>query len=301
MFVFFIYFVGYLIILSSDLKQKEKIYLNSLNSRKYLNSQLEIISNHSRFLKQNKILQRRFDSSLFHEDFLQNSMDNEKSECAYSQSYQFIGNLNKNLNLKNLDYRESIKKIVFNSLSPLLTNYFIQANQIKILAIRKIILPNTYKIDFSIYCFMNNYFNFLNRVVKLKNSIIINSFNLQLMGILTKQYKQNIIFSLIINMPFNISKDDFKSKVEQAKVAKYSLRQIKFLGFLSDNIDQTFGLIGLPNKKICKITLGNYLGIEQGLVIGIYPDKIIIKKNKSNKIMSLSNKPRKISYENEFS
>jgi Tfp pilus assembly protein PilP len=84
-------------------------------------------------------------------------------------------------------------------------------------------------------------------------------------------------------------------------VNEYSLKKMKMLGFMSDNNNKYFGFIGLPNKKICKISFGDYLGIEQGEVVGIYPDKIIIKNNLSKEIISLSNKFKKLTYDKNFS
>ena len=81
----------------------------------------------------------------------------------------------------------------------------------------------------------------------------------------------------------------------------YPLNKLKILGFLSNNEGQSFSLVGLPNNKIYKIILGNYLGIEQGLVIGNYPEKIVIKNKKTNEIISLSNKLRKLVYDKNFS
>lgn len=300
MFVFFICFLVCFFILRSDLKQKEKIYLNLQYSRNYLNSQLEILSKHSDDLRKIKILKQKFFLNIFHEDFLKNSMDKKRFEYTYSLPYEKIKNLEKNLNVKELDYRSRIGREISHLLRYISTNYFIQPKNIKILAIRKIFFPNTYKIDFSIYCFLSNCFNFLNQVVKLKNFIIIQNFNLKYLKNVTQHCKQNIIFSLIVTMPYETNLKNIKFISKQTIATKYPLSKIKFYGFLSDNVDHTLGLIGFPNRKICKITLGNYLGIDRGLVIGIFPEKIIIKENKSNELVSLSNQLRKIAYDKEL-
>ena len=73
------------------------------------------------------------------------------------------------------------------------------------------------------------------------------------------------------------------------------------LGSLSANNGQNWGFVGLPNKQICKVKLGDYLGLEQGLVIGIYTTKIIIKNNNNlEKIINILNKPKKIFYVKNF-
>jgi len=193
-------------------------------------------------------------------------------------------------------------------LNSLLTKSSIAYNQIRILTIKKLNFPHIYKIEFSVSCENNNILNFLNAIDEINRFIIIQSFKYQLSH-LNKNFKQEIIFYLICYIPsfyankliLDLSRINKKVTKSLEKVIMYPLNKLKILGFLSNNEKQSFSLVGLPNNKIYKIILGNYLGIEQGLVIGTYPEKIVIKNNKTNEIISLSNKLRKLAYDKNFS
>ena len=301
-FFFFICSLEYYFILWPDIKQKEKIYFNFQSSKKQLNELLKTISRYSNSFQKVKSLKQKFCLNLFQKNFLKRTSitNNQTQGCNYNDECKLIRNFETNLNMKGANISDSNNKSILHLLHSILTKYFIQSYQIKILDIRKINFPNSYKINFSISNDSENNINFINEIVKLQKHIIIQSFKSQF-PINFKKYfvKNNILLSIYLIPCFELNNSIFKllkinkkyiiSILENDILTKFPLNQIKFLGFLSDNKNKTYGIIGLPNKKICKIILGSYLGIEQALVIGIYPEKIIITSKKSNKITVLSN------------
>ena len=155
-----------------------------------------------------------------------------------------------------------------------------------------------------------NIYKFINETVALNKFILIKSFRWSFFKSLTKNLNQNIIISLIFytcnykKLILDLSKINrliAKSLVENGNLTKFSLEKIVMLGFLSAGKEQNWGFVRLPNKQICRVKLGDYLGLEQGLVIGIYAPKIIIKNNNNlEKIINLLNKPKKLFYAKNF-
>jgi hypothetical protein len=68
------------------------------------------------------------------------------------------------------------------------------------------------------------------------------------------------------------------------------------LGFVSMNKYQNWGFVILPNKQVCKLKLGDYLGLERGIVVGTYAHEILIQDNSLNKIIKLIMDDRKFLY-----
>jgi hypothetical protein len=254
---------------------------------------------YSNFFQKLKILNKNFCLDLFQGNSLKKATDNQTQECNYRNECKLIRNFGTNISVKSFDSSTPVNKYMLNLLNSILIKYFIESYQIELLDIKKINFANGYKINFYLSGFFDN-LNFINEIDKLKKNIIIQSFKMQLPINLKKNFIENNIFLSIYLIPCFDKKSPFKlltlnkkysiSVPEKGILTKFPLNEIKLLGFLSDNKNKTFELIGLPNKKICKIMLGSYLGIEQALVIGIYPEKVIILNNKSNEIMSLSNK-----------
>lgn len=232
---------------------------------------------------------------MFQKDFLKKTIDKE-TQCNYINEYKLIRNFDENLIMVSTDFSKSIKEYILHLLNLILIKNSIQPYHITLLDIRKINFFNSYKINFSIYNNSKKNLNLMNEIVAFKENIIIQGFKSLLPIYQEKYFAKNSIFLSIYLIPcfeknksifelFKINKKYIISVLGKDILTKYPLNQIKYLGFLSDNKNQTFGIIGLPNKKICKIMLGSYLGIEQALVIGIYPEKIIITDKKSNKII----------------
>lgn len=155
-----------------------------------------------------------------------------------------------------------------------------------------------------------NIFKFISETVALNKIILIKGFRWSFFNSLTKNINQNIIISLnfyICNykkLILNLSKINrlaAKFLIENSNLTKFSLDKIVMLGSLSADKEQNWGFVRLPNKQICKVKLGDYLGLEQGLVVGIYATKIIIKNNNnSEKIINILNKPKKLFYVKNF-
>lgn len=77
-------------------------------------------------------------------------------------------------------------------------------------------------------------------------------------------------------------------------LTKYPLHTIKMVGFLSEYYgEHNWGLIKLPNTQIYKLELGDNIGLEQGLVMAINPEKIFVQRKDLNRIIELSVENRK--------
>lgn len=144
----------------------------------------------------------------------------------------------------------------------------------------------------------NNFFHFIHEEIAQNKSVLIRDFRWNFFNSLTKNSSQNILIllnlyiynykKLILDLS-KIKKLTAKSLVANGNLIKFSLGKIIMLGSLSTDKGQNWGFVRLPNKQICKVKLGDYLGLEQGLVVGIYATKIIILLNKPNKIFYVKN------------
>lgn len=175
---------------------------------------------------------------------------------------------------------------------------------------KKINFSNILPIEINLSGTNKNIFKFINETIALNRIVLINSFRWSFFNSLTKNINRNILISLnfyacnnkklILDLS-KINKLVTKSLVENGNLTKFSLDKIVMLGSLSTTKGQNWGFVRLPNKQICRIKLGDYLGLEQGLVIGIYATKIIIKNNNNlEKIINLLNKPKRLFHVKNF-
>lgn|GEM_PF-2864093 len=144
----------------------------------------------------------------------------------------------------------------------------------------------------------NNIFHFINEAIAQNKPVLIKSFIWNFFNSPTKNSSNNIIIllnlytynykKLILDLS-KIKRLTAKSLIENRNLIKFSLNKIIMLGSLSTDKEQNWGFVRLPNKQICRVKLGDYLGLEHGLVIGIYAAKIIILLNKPNKLFYVKN------------
>lgn len=184
------------------------------------------------------------------------------------------------------------------------------SERINFLSIKNEKLQNILQMEINFSGTINNIFNFINETVGLNKFVLIKSFRWNFFNYLTKNSTKNIIIllnlyncnykKLILDLS-KIKRLTAQILVENGNLTKFSLDKIVMLGFLSAGKEQNWGFVRLPNKQICRVKLGDYLGLEQGLVIGIYVKKIIIKNNNNlERIINLLNKPKKLSYVKNF-
>lgn len=182
------------------------------------------------------------------------------------------------------------------------------SNKINFLSIRIENFPNILQIEINLSGTNKNIFKFVNEIIALNKFVTIKNFKCIFFNSITENINQNILilFKFYI-FNFNnkelildwIKKYKFtaQSFIINHNLTKFSLDKIEMVGFLSDDKKQSWGFVRLPNKKICKVELGDYLGLEQGLVIGVYSTKIIIKNNNNlKKIIILLNTSKKNFY-----
>ena len=81
---------------------------------------------------------------------------------------------------------------------------------------------------------------------------------------------------------------------------KFPLNKIKMIGYYSYNKVKNFGFVLLPNKEIFKVQLGDQLGLDRDLVIGINDQQIFILNKNFDKIIRLSIESRKLTYVKNF-
>lgn len=230
----------------------------------------------------------------------------EKKEKIYLKFQYLKKQLNSQLLItsKYSNYREKIKKLNQFDLC-LQQKKFWTADSSK-----KINFSNILQMEINLSGTNKNIFKFINETIALNRVVLINSFRWSFFNSLTKNINRNILISLnfyICNykkLILDLSKINrlaAKSLIDNSNLTKFSLNKIVMLGSLSADNGQNWGFVGLPNKQICKVKLGDYLGLEQGLVIGIYTTKIIIKNNNNlEKIINILNKPKKLFYDKNF-
>lgn len=230
----------------------------------------------------------------------------EKKEKIYSK-FQFLKKqLNNQLLItsKYSNYKEKIKKLNQFDLCLQQMNFWSGDSS------NKINFSNLLQMKINLSGTNKNILKFISEAVALNKIILINGFRWNYFNLHTTNINQNIIISLnfyicnykklILDLS-KINKLAAKSLIDNSNLTKFSLNKIVMLGSLSANNGQNWGFVGLPNKQICKVKLGDYLGLEQGLVIGIYTTKIIIKNNNNlEKIINILNKPKKIFYVKNF-
>lgn len=230
----------------------------------------------------------------------------EKKEKIYLKSQFLKKQFNSQLLIisKYSNYQKKIKKLNQFDLCLQEKNFWAGDSS------NKINFSNLLKMKINLSGTNNNIFKFINEAVALNKIILIKSFRWNFFNPITKNINQSIIIALnfyICNhkkLILDLSKINrlaAKSLIENNNITKFSLDKIVMLGSLSTAKGKNWGFVRLPNKQICKVKLGDYLGLEQGLVIGIYATKIIIKKNSNlEKILKLLNKSKSLFYVKNF-
>jgi Tfp pilus assembly protein PilO len=310
--IFLIGIVGYFFLLRSAIEKKEKIYLAFQAYKKELNSQLEISTDYSNYQKRIKKRKNKFDIYSQQLDFWQVPRPSSNlGICNNHENYESNGNTAKNLSAKNMHFNGAIDKVILNVLSGQLSSPFFKINKIDILSTRKKNFLNCLQVESDFSGINNNIFNFLYQVFKLNRFILIEKFRWNFFNRLPETKKQNIIFLFKIYMLHinskntmlalsKINKLSAKSTSEYKDLIKYPLDKIKMLGFLSTGKNLDLGFVALPNKQIFKVQLGDQLGLERGLVIGIYDRQIFILNGNLKKIIKLSMDKREFSYVKKF-
>ncbi len=117
------------------------------------------------------------------------------------------------------------------------------------------------QIESNFYSTNNNIFNFLYQIIRLNKFILIEKLSWNFLDNLSKNQKNNIIFSFKIYFPYfykknlilalsKINKRDAKSACESRNLTKYSLKKIKMLGFLSIGKYQDWGLVATKQTSL---------------------------------------------------
>lgn len=261
--IFFIFIVGYFFYLRPALEEKKKIYLGFQFFKNEINSQLKISEKYLIYQEKIKNIKSKFDIH-----------DNE-------------------------DIDKTILKVLIGQL----VDPALKINKIRVLPVEKEFL-NSLQVESDLSSDNTNIINFLDKISRLNKFIVINKFRWKFSNGLKKQdiflsfkiYAQTLNRKNLISSLMSINKIDAKSLSEFSNLSKYPIKKIKMLGFLSDGKYQTWGFVALPNKQICKLNLGDTLGLERGIVIGIFSHEIFIKNNNLDKIIKLEMSERKLPY-----
>ncbi len=262
--ILFIFILGYFFCIRPALEEKKKIYLSFQSFKNELNSQLIISKKYLIYQEKVKNIKNKFD---IHDNSV-------------------------------------VDKIILNVLIGQLVDPGFRINKIHVLPVKNEFLKSL-QVESDLSTANNNIIiNFLDQISKLNKFIVINKFRWKFSNDLKKQdivlsfkiyahpfSRKNLISSLI-----TINKIDAKSTSEFSNLTKYPLKKIKMLGFLSDGKYQNWGFVALPNKQICRLNLGDSLGLERGTVIGIFADEMFIQNNSLDKIIKLEMSERKLPY-----
>ncbi|MEN9450304.1 MAG: Pilus assembly protein PilP [Pseudomonadota bacterium] len=261
--MFFTFIVGYFFYLRPALEEKKRIYLSFQFFKNEINSQLKICEKYLIYQEKLKNIKSKFD---IHDN-------------------------------------DVVDKIILKVLIGQLVDPAFKINKIHVLPIEKKFL-NSLQVEIDLSSDNTNIINFLDKISSLNKFIVINKFRWKLSNGLKKQdifvsfkiYGQALSRKNLISSLISINKIDAKSLSEFTNLSKYPIKKIKMLGFLSDGKYQTWGFVALPNKQICKLNLGDSLGLERGIVIGIFSHEIFIKNNSLDKIIKLEMSERKLPY-----
>ncbi len=269
--IFLIFSLGYFFCLRSKFEIKKNSYLNLLESEKELNKKTKISSSYYSYRTKIENLKNKFDMHI----------------------------------------HERIDKIIPSILSGQLTDPFFSINKINIISIENKNFLSSLKIKSNFSSTKNNIINFLYAMSRLEKFICIENFKWDILNHLSSTKKQNIVFSFkIYTLNFSaknlilalskIIKLNIEAEQEKGILIKFPLNEINMIGYWSDNKMKNFGFVSLPNKQIFKLQLGDQLGLERGLIIGIYTQKMFILNENFQKIIKLSMKNRKFSYVENF-
>jgi Tfp pilus assembly protein PilO len=310
--IFFIAILGYFFFLRSTLEEKEKIYFTFQVCKKELNNQKGIFSEYSNYLKKIKNIKNKFGICSQQLDFWQGAARMKQPECiSIHEDCELSGNTDKNSSAKSIRSNDVIDKVVLNTLSGQISAPFLKINKIDILSTKNKNFANYLQVESNFSSIYKNIFYFLYQISSLNRFILIENFRWNFFNRLPKTKKQSIIFSFKVYTPYfnsknlmlalkKINKIGANLTSEKNNLIKYPLAKIKMLGFLLIDKGQNLGFVALPNKQIFKIQLGDQLGLERGLVIGIYDQQIYILNENFQKIIKLSMENRKFYYVKNF-
>lgn len=267
--IFLIFSLGYFFCLRPKLEMRKNSYLNLLSLEKELNTKTKISSGYCSYRSKIEILKNKLD----------------------------------------IHIHERVDKII-SILSGQLIKPFFEIRKINIIAIKNKNFFNYLKIESNLSNTNNNIINFLYAVNRLEKFICIENFRWDILSDLSNSQKQNIVFLFkIYTLNFSkknlilafskIKKINTKTERDRDILIKFPLNKIKMIGYWSDN-KINLGFVSLPNKQIFRIQLGEQLGLERGLVIGIYDQQMFILNEHFQKIIKLPMEKRKFSCVKNF-
>lgn len=162
-----------------------------------------------------------------------------------------------------------------------------------------------YEIWFKVYLLSanNNIMDFLYQIENLQYLILLENFRWNFFDAVSSssvdKKEIEVLFHIyyyaddapnfnlaVANLNKIIAKDSslFKKNI----LTKYPLKSLKMAGFLSEYYgEHSWALIKLPNTQIYKVELGDSIGLEQGVVMAINPQKIFIQRKDLNKVIKL--------------
>jgi Tfp pilus assembly protein PilO len=266
--IFFILNLGYFFCLRAKLEIRENCYLSLLALEKELNKQIKISSGPN-YREEIKNLKNKFDI------FVNDQLD----------------------------------KLIFQILSGQLISPVFDFYKINFLSIKnkEFLISLQGENDLSS---TNNLINFLNIIARLDKFILIENFRWNILSSLLDPKKQNIFFLFRLYSFYSENKNlilalSKTTKIKQKCILKkalmkFPLNKIKMIGYYSYNKVKNFGFVLLPNKEIFKVQLGDQLGLDRDLVIGINDQQIFILNKNFDKIIRLSIESRKLTYVKNF-
>lgn len=258
--IFLIFIFGYFFCLQPKLEKKKNCHFNLLTLEKKLNAQTKISSKYSSYRSKIENLKKQFDMHIY----------------------------------------EQVGKII----SPVWNRQLISSIENKNII-------SLLKVEISFFNTKNNITHFLSAIGRVDKFIFIKNFKWNTFNSLSKSQKQNIVFLFKIYM-LNFSKKNLisaaskiiklnhKTESKKDSLIRFPLNKIQMIGYYSENKIKNLGFVSLPNKQVCKVQLGDQLGLERGLVIGIYDRKIFILNKNFQKIIKLSIGKWKFSYVKNF-
>jgi Tfp pilus assembly protein PilO len=264
--IFLIFSLGYFFYLKSILQNKKTIFLQLILLEKKLKEQQLIVSEYFNYRKKVNILKDKFNY----------------------------------LNPKN-------NIILFMINGQLLSDSF-RVNDIKISSIKKKVILIEVRIKNDLTGANDNIIELLYQIANLKCCILLENFRWNFFNSMFKDSSSNKeIFLYFKIVSLDLDRENFLFEMSQFNrvhiknlsvnnLEKYSLNNLKMIGALSVDKKKNWGLIKLPTNQICKVQLGDEIGLEHGLVIAIHPKEIFIQNNAFDKLNKLSMENRKSPY-----
>ncbi|EDP46899.1 hypothetical protein RICGR_1206 [Rickettsiella grylli] len=222
---------------------------------------------------------------------------NQKLNKKYYEVINFYKNNNVNeINKKINSFfnQDNSNYILKEMVNPLLISLPSYSNQVNILS------PNCFlkiiEIQSNFSSHFNNIVRFLNKISKSNSPLILKNFKWVFSSEKPNANNHGIHFFISGYVPyFNkalkildkkykpVYKNNFPSK---NRLIKFPLQKIKLIGFLSKN-NNKFALVKLVDNQVCKVKIGDYLGVEHYTVVGIYNGEIFIQDKNLKKIKSI--------------